>query len=162
MTQAPPTINWKDYERFVAQLSWKSYRRARTVGLLMEFDDIFQEAAMAYVRATRTFKPELGYKFITYLGVAVTTALGNHKKRQDRQLIGRTVSLDTMLDDGTDAHDLLPGTDSSPLDKLVLDAQLEEALKELGPLGAQMSSGWSRHHQRWRRSSRRCVGNFRK
>ena len=95
---------WKDYERFVAQMSWKSYRRARASGLQLEFDDIYQEASIAYMRASKTFNPALGYRFITYLGAAIMTALANYKHRQDRQLVGRTVSIDTMLNEEGDAY----------------------------------------------------------
>lgn len=130
--------NWKDYEKFVAQMSWKSYRRARASGLQLEFDDIFQEASVAYMRASKTFNPALGYRFITYLGAAVMTALANYKHRQDRQLVGRTVSLDSMLEDDGDGYEIFPGSEPSPLDELCVVDGLQEAMRDLGPLGAQM------------------------
>lgn len=129
---------WKDYERFVAQMSWKSYRRARASGLQLEFDDIYQEASIAYIRASKTFNPALGYRFITYLGAAIMTALANYKHRQDRQLAGRTVSIDSMLNEEGDAYEIFPGSEGSPLDELCVVDGLQEAMRELGPLGAQM------------------------
>jgi len=138
MTAPAQPPKWEDYERFVAQLSWKSHRRSRMAGRPMEFDDIFQEAATAYVRALRTFKPELGFRFITYLGAAVNSSLANYKKKMDRQLVGRTVSLDSMLEEDGDAHEVFPGYDPSPLDELMATDSLENSLRELGPLGEQM------------------------
>lgn len=129
---------WKDYERFVAQMSWKSYRRARASGLQLEFDDIYQEASIAYIRASKTFNPALGYRFITYLGAAIMTTLANYKHRQDRQLAGRTVSIDSMLNEEGDAYEIFPGSEGSPLDELCVVDGLQEAMRELGPLGAQM------------------------
>lgn len=129
---------WSDYEKFVAQMSWKSYRRYQSAGRNLDFDDIYQEAALAFVRATRTYKPELGYKFITYCGAAIVSALATYKKRLDKQLIGSTVSLDTLIGPDEDGYELIAGHDSSPLDSLVLQADLEETLHGLGPLGAQM------------------------
>ena len=133
--QAP---EWRDYEKFVAQMSWKSHRRYQMAGRHMDFDDIYQEAALAFVRATRTFDPSLGYKFITYCGAAVASALANYKTRLDKQLVGSTVSIDALLGPDEDGYEILPGYDSSPLDTLILQADLAETLNSLGPLGAQM------------------------
>jgi Sigma-70 region 2 len=129
---------WRDYEKFVAQMSWKSLRRAKASGLDLEFEDIFQEAAMAFVRARESFKPELGYKFITYCGAAISTALANYKIKQDRQLLGRTVSIDSLLGPDDDGYDIFPGGDTSPLNMLVLEDEMKRVAEALGPLGAQM------------------------
>lgn len=136
MSQQTP--EWRDYEKFVAQMSWKSFHRYKLVGRHLDFDDIHQEAALAFVRATRTFDPSRGYKFITYCGAAVATALANYKKRLDRQLVGSTVSLDSLIGPDEDGYEVVPGHDSSPLDMLVLEDDLQQTLQDLGPLGAQM------------------------
>jgi hypothetical protein len=104
----------------------------------LEFDDIYQEASIAYIRASKTFNPALGYRFITYLGAAIMTTLANYKHRQDRQLAGRTVSIDSMLNEEGDAYEIFPGSEGSPLDELCVVDGLQEAMRELGPLGAQM------------------------
>lgn len=126
---------WEDYKRFVAQLSWKSYRRAKSSGLAVDFDDIFQEASMAYVRAAQKFNPNLGFKFITYCGAAVMSALAQHKRQLDKQLVGKTVSLDSMLGDDEDAYDIFPNHAADPMQELVFDGEFQLAMSKLGPIG---------------------------
>lgn len=41
------------------------------------FDDAAQVAAIALIRASRDFKPELGFKFSTFAGTCITNALQN-------------------------------------------------------------------------------------
>lgn len=130
---------WKDYEKFIASLAWKSHRRAMGQGLNVDYEDIFQEASVAFCRARLSFNPNLGFKFTTYCGRAVLTALARYFDMMNRQLVGKTTSLDTMLsDEEGDAHDLFEGNAPNPVTQLQLEEELERAVQALGPLGAQM------------------------
>jgi DNA-directed RNA polymerase specialized sigma24 family protein len=133
--------HWKQYEKFVLKLSWKSFSMAQRRGLPLEFDDIFQEASVAYCRALKGFKPEKGYKFITYLGTAIMTRLANFTVSAKRQLIGQTRSLDAMVDengDEVDLYEVMPSNEPTPLAQMLLEEAVEETLKGLSPFGLQM------------------------
>ncbi len=53
-----------------------------------EYDDLYQAACLACVRALRGFDPEKGYKFTTYVTPVITGAVRNHLR--DRESLLRT------------------------------------------------------------------------
>ena len=53
-----------------------------------EYDDLYQTACMACVQALRSFDPEKGYRFTTYVTPTVTGAVRNHLR--DRESLLRT------------------------------------------------------------------------
>ena len=53
-----------------------------------EYDDLYQAACLACVQALRSFDPEKGYKFTTYVTPTVTGAVRNHLR--DRESLLRT------------------------------------------------------------------------
>ena len=53
-----------------------------------EYDDLYQTACLACVQALRSFDPEKGYRFTTYVTPTVTGAVRNHLR--DRESLLRT------------------------------------------------------------------------
>lgn len=137
MQQQP---QWKDYERFIIKLSWASYRRFSGSRVPVDYDDVLQEASMAFVKASKGFDPERGFKFITYLGAAIASRLANFKHSMDRQLVGKTISFDSMAGDeeGGDIYEVMPSREPTPLETILLEKQFAETMSSLGPLGQQM------------------------
>lgn len=113
----------KDYERLLASLSHKAFRRATAKGFYVEFEELFQEAQKTFVIASEKFDPEQGVKFSTYLW----TSVKNNLSRLEKQVISvqsKTSSLDAEIgeDIGT-MHDIISNNEESAVDRLM---RLEE------------------------------------
>lgn len=66
----------------------------------MEEDDLFQFSSIGMLKAIRTFKPEMGYKFSTYAGRCMFYEIlreVNNMKRAVRKINIETVSIDENL-----------------------------------------------------------------
>ena len=120
-----------DYERLLASLSHKAFRRAAAKGFYVEFDDMFQEAKQTFLVAADKFDPDLGIKFSTYLWAAVR----NNLQRIESKIIAvqiKTSSMDAEIgeDVGT-MHDIVPSDNESMDDRLL---RLEFENKTFGAL----------------------------
>lgn len=110
---------FKDYEKMMAALSHRARRRAEAAGIVVEFEDLFQEARMTFMRACETFDAEKGAKFSTYLWASVK----NNLKRIEtvaRSVQMRTVSMDKAIGEETEGtyHDILADDQESAEDRL--------------------------------------------
>lgn len=107
-----------DYERLLASLSHKTFRRAAAKGFHIEFDDLFQEAKETFIIASEKFNPELGIKFSTYLWASVR----NNLQRIERKIISvqiQTSSIDAEIgDDVGTMHDIIPSSQESAQERL--------------------------------------------
>lgn len=104
MTYVTDTI--ADHKGMMIKLSRRAQYRLERAGISVEFDDVMQEASVAFVKAKQGFSPQHGAKFSTYLW----TAIGNNLNRfcdQMRDAYRGAVSLDTPASDSEDAPSLL-------------------------------------------------------
>lgn len=113
------TFKVADYERLLASLSHRAFRRATAKGFNVEFEELFQEAKHTFVVASEGFDPSFGVKFSTYLWQAVK----NNLRRVESKAINiqsKTTSMDAEIgeDVGT-MHDLLPSSDESVEDRMM-------------------------------------------
>lgn len=99
------------YERLLASLAHKAVRRAEAAGIVVEFDELFQEAKITFFRARDLFEPEHGVKFSTYLWRAVRNNL-NALSKKAGFIQSRTDSLDRTIgeDEEGSLHDVIPAS----------------------------------------------------
>lgn len=64
MTQ--PAISFKDNVGLVHMQAKRGFKWAQGAGLSLDYDDMFQEASLAFVVAANGFDPDTGLKFSTY------------------------------------------------------------------------------------------------
>jgi DNA-directed RNA polymerase sigma subunit (sigma70/sigma32) len=57
---------YEAHEGLVHSTARAGYRRALTLGASLEFDDVLQEARIAFLNANDGYKPETGFAFSTY------------------------------------------------------------------------------------------------
>ena len=133
---------WQQCERFIAQQASRwCYAWNGRGGVT--FDDLCQVGFLAMLEALRTYNPEKGVKFISWLGVCLRApflaAVGYRTKRQQQDPIEAAASLEAPLE-GTE--DLTVGDMvADPLDCIAaadrrifieqLHAALDEALDRL-------------------------------
>ena len=133
---------WEQVERFVAQQAnrWAYAWQGRGGA---EFDDLCQVGFLAMLEAVRTYDPEKGTRFITWLGVCLKApflaAVGYRTERQRRDPTATATSLEAPIESSDDltVGDMV----ADPLDCIAaadrrifieqLHAALDEALDRL-------------------------------
>lgn len=127
------TTALKKFDKLAHKLA--KYYFDRSNGL-HEYDDLYQAARLGIVSASRTFKPELGFEFITYAWNCAKNSVKKHL-RDDRGLIRvpQTSKVDSlMVVDSETAEKILEfkasdeDTDSS--DKSIVLAQAMAEIPE--------------------------------
>lgn len=104
MTYAHETLS--QHKGMMIKLSRRAQRRLEGAGISVEFDDIMQEATVAFIKAKQGFDPQNGAKFSTYLWTSITNNL-NRFCDQMRDLYRGSVSLDAPSSDSKDAPSLM-------------------------------------------------------
>lgn len=82
------TIEFKDYQKLVAQQAWKAHTRLHAFGIhSMEYEDVYQEMCVFFAIALKTFDNSKGFCFSTYL---VTVMQRQFKRLVDDLIEERT------------------------------------------------------------------------
>lgn len=65
------SVNFKDHERLVHMLARKGYARLQALKIsVLDYEDVFQEMSMSFVRAADKWNPDFGTSFTAYFGRA--------------------------------------------------------------------------------------------
>lgn len=78
--------SYASVELLLKKLAHKCFKRVQAMGLGMDLDDVMQEMNLSYVRALRTWNPEGGALFNTYL---TTACLNNFNDRVRKPINAR-------------------------------------------------------------------------
>lgn len=76
MTDVQDQTSWENCYRLLHQFCHEYMKKAQRSGLNVDYDDLFQEASLAYLNAKQTFDPTRGFRFITYMGTCACNQLG--------------------------------------------------------------------------------------
>ena len=99
--------SFESVKAMLHSMAYKFTKRVTTLGLPMEYEDVFQELCLSYVQAKKTWKPEGGAKFITYCVYAAQNNFNEaiRKMARDREQMGMS-SIDGFgYQDGFDYSD---------------------------------------------------------
>jgi hypothetical protein len=129
---------WEGSVDFLHKLCNQAMVRVRTHRLNIEYDDLFQEASVAFMHSKRAFDPSKGVKFLTYLGYAASNRLSRFvgDAIHDQMEMGsKCVSMDDMQEDeGAGLHEVLPDSNPGAEEILTVQQNIEERLSALSPL----------------------------
>lgn len=76
------STDFKDHEKLLHKFTRGGFARLRSAGVDgFDYEDIYQEMCVSFVRATKTYNPEAGITFTAYMGRAV---INNFNKQADR------------------------------------------------------------------------------
>lgn len=127
-------IEYKDYQRLMAKLAHRQRAYLARVGAPMDFDDLMQEASIAFIKARKGFDPTLGVKFSTYLWRAVSNNLRRTAGKRLDQMRG-VVSLDEeRTEGGSTLHEVIAGENEDPEDRIENRRRAVDRLSRLSPL----------------------------
>lgn len=120
-----------DYQRMIHKLAWRYHRRLTALGVSTEVEDLAQEGALVFVRATQTYDATKGAKFSTYLYILLCRsfqALVDNRARRNFE----ACSLDEGIGDGNSTlHDIVACEAVTVEDELVVKDNREHLLGQM-------------------------------
>ncbi|WP_323016355.1 sigma factor [Castellaniella sp.] len=114
-------------------LSRRVHSRVRQSGAFILFEDIYQEACLAYTNALRTYDPSRGITFSAYLGRAVMNEANRYvKKRIEERTVHKVVAFcELQSDDNFSPEELIPDASFNVEDLSVRSAEIRERIDRL-------------------------------
>lgn len=127
--------SWEGCVDFLHTLCNKAMQRVKQWRLPLEYDDLFQEASIAFVDAKRAFNPDRGTKFITYVGCAVSNRLNKVVSESIASKTSMmTISLDDQVAEDHSMHEQIADNSPTAEDILTVEQTIQKALTKLSPL----------------------------
>lgn len=135
-------MNAADYYKantgLVHAVSKKGYARLQSAGVAMDYDDVFQEMSMVFLKAYEKFDASRGFKFSTYYFIAAYNKLNSWAQGLIEERIEHgVVSIQEMNDKDGEEFDLdqvLMADESTPEAQYQVTEFLEHMAKSLSPL----------------------------
>jgi hypothetical protein len=139
-----------EHTGFVHKLAVRYYARVRATKLSLDYEDVFGELSLAFVKARNGFDPSKGYVFTTYFGMCAQNHINNWLGKLCEEQYGEPLPDDNTVsglrqnsrglgvvyagsmdiaDDG-EFLDTLPSDDPSPLDRAIAKEALEKIIND--------------------------------
>lgn len=95
--------SFEAHQGLLHKFARKGYGRLTQAGVSVDYEDVFQEMSLTYVKAVKNFKPEMGYSFSAYLGQAIWHEFNRVAEAE----IAHRLKINSIEDasDGTDADE---------------------------------------------------------
>jgi len=103
MNSAQPILDFKDHIKLAKYLTRQVMRRY--AGVRLEFDDVFGEVALIWVRCRDGFDPEFGVQFTTYFTRAVHKSASNIVRHLRDPALASAARLDQPIFTDEDGED---------------------------------------------------------
>lgn len=120
---------WENMKRFIFMLVRERYRKFpdRCAAVGVSIDDLQQECYFAFLYAVKSFDPDKGFKFISYIDLPVRTAINRLlfwiNGRKDHKPLNSAMSLDEPVS--------TPEDDGSPRGDFIADENSEKPFQEI-------------------------------
>ena len=133
------STKFEDHKGLLHMKARKTYGILLNNGVSVEYDDIFQEATMSYLRAKEGYDPSLGFSFSAYMGRSVDTNLTRWagKMLDEKAKLG-LASLDEEDDEGHALVERVGGEEESVEDAMIRAESMAEAAGRLSPQGRKL------------------------
>lgn len=97
------------HQGLIHKLARKGFGRLMQAGVTIDYEDVFQEMSLTYVKAVRKYNPELGISFTAYLG----RAIWNQFNLFAEQEIGHSSEVSSIdeMSEGSEVNDLYEAID---------------------------------------------------
>lgn len=131
--------SFEAHKGLIHKLARRGYGRLVSVYAAIDYEDVFQEMCLAYVKAAEKFDPEFGVTFTAYLGRAIWNEFNRFAEREldGREEFGlySLESMDDMLEDDITIMDVIPGDELTPEEIYEAKQSVQENVRLCGPMG---------------------------
>lgn len=115
-------IEFDTYEKLIKKTAWKCFKRLDANGVVIDFEDVYQELVVTFCMAKDGFDASKGYKFSTYLVTSMYRQFNRFAEPliQGRSLISSVEELEAFSagDDGDapSMYELVDSNEPTPED----------------------------------------------
>lgn len=144
------STNYEEHMGLVHTFARKGWGRMIAAHVNVQYEDVYQEMSIAFLKATKAYDPEKGYSFTAYAGRAIWNEFNRYAKKHiaERMELGLTSMGDLNRNDGEDSSlsidEFVASPERGPEDNLMRKQEILENLRALSPtakfLVAQMIS----------------------
>lgn len=123
---------FEDHKGLVQKLASEAYMKQARLGLHPDWSDVYSDVCLAFVNASRQFKPELGFSFSTYFSKCVRTLMIKATAARMEIDYNETVRLDAQRGDDNEStlHDAL-GRENDPTAAMIEREAIARAKRHL-------------------------------
>lgn len=135
------STDFSAHRDLICKLAQKGWGRLQAAGVVIDFDDVFQEMSVIYCKAADRYDPTKGYTFTAYLGQAIWNDFNKVATRLTNDQCGLgLVRIGDIGDDEMDFYDLMPSEEPTPEGAIVGARSFIDGMKSL-PLVERMVVG---------------------
>ena len=127
----------------VHAMSKKGFARLQKAGVAMDYEDVFQEMSVVFLKTYQGFDASKGFQFSTYFYIAAQNRLSNWTKKViDERITHRVMSIEEINfnrgDEEVDLESILPGDDTTPEQIVGAKQCVADMAKTLSPIAMQI------------------------
>lgn len=109
------SLDIADHHGLITKLAQRGLWRLQRAGVVTDFEDVFQDMSVSYVKAKLGFDALMGFTFTAYLGRAIWQDFNRVAERLINDQIGLgLVRMEDMGGDEIDAYELVASPASTP------------------------------------------------
>lgn len=109
------STQYEDHQGLIHKFARKGWGRLTSLGVSIDYEDVFQEMSVTYCRAASKFDPSRGFTFSAYLGQAIWHDFNKLAQRFENELSGLGFTrIEDMGVEDSDFYDRLTGNVDSP------------------------------------------------
>jgi len=113
------STKYEDHIGLLHRFAKGGFARLREIGIYIDYEDVFQECCVSFVQAQKTYKPESGFAFSTYMGRSVINNFNSYAEKKIREHLGLgIVHIEEIFDKSSNSD----GYDSDPYDYVSMHA----------------------------------------
>lgn len=132
---------FEDHQGLLHNFTKQSFGILGEFKIPIDYEDVFQEACIAYTKARDGYKPELGFTFSAYMGRAVTTHLTRFRSKliREAQNVGTSSVNEWWAEDGgensgvSDIYSYIESEEMTPEERLVAEDEAHHLYESLSP-----------------------------
>lgn len=116
----------------ICKLAQKGWGRLQQAGVVMDFEDVFQEMSVIYCKAAEGYDPSRGFTFTAYLGRAIWQDFNKFAERLINDQCGLgLVRIEEVGDEELDFYDMMPSDEMTPEEACISSRSFMDNMKSL-------------------------------
>lgn len=126
------STDFNAHRDLICKLAQKGWGRLQQAGVVIDFDDVFQEMSVIYCKAAERYDPSKGFTFTAYLGQAIWHDFNKVAARLTNDQCGLgLLRIEDMGDEEMDYYEMLPDTSLTPEESLINSRAFTDNMRSL-------------------------------
>lgn len=126
------STDFSAHKALICTMARKGWGRLQSAGVVMDYDDVFQEMSLIYCKAAAGYDPSKGFTFTAYLGRAIWMDFNKFAEKLINDQCGLgLVRIEAIGDEEMDFYEMMPDPGQTPEEALITSRAFMENMKLL-------------------------------